>query len=54
MVPVAFITTVPAEAIVGRARCGAVFAAVGMASVLLVVSRRLWLLAIRGYASAGS
>ena len=54
VVPVAFITTVPAELIVGRAQGGAILAAVAIAALLLFVSRRFWLFAIRNYTSASS
>jgi ABC-2 type transport system permease protein len=54
VVPVAFITTVPAEAIVGRMQPAGALAATVVALVLLLVSRWVWRFAIRSYTSASS
>src|SRR5207237_911658 len=43
LVPVALATTIPAEALRGRLGPGTLIAAVGLAAVLLVASRLLWL-----------
>jgi ABC-2 type transport system permease protein len=54
IVPVAFITTVPAEAIIGRLRLESALAAMGMALALLAVARWFWGVAVRSYTSASS
>jgi ABC-2 type transport system permease protein len=54
VVPIAFITTVPAEAITGRARGETSLAAVAIALLLLVVSRLVWKKAVGSYTSASS
>ncbi len=54
IVPVAFVTTVPAEAITGRARPGSVLAATVVALLLGLISRRFWHFAVRNYTSASS
>jgi len=54
VVPVAFITTVPAEALIGRASLGNTLVAVGLALALVVVSRWFWKRAIGSYTSASS
>lgn len=54
VVPVAFITTVPAEAIIGRAKLPSALTAIGVALVLLAVSRWLWQRAVGSYTSASS
>ncbi len=54
IVPVAFITTVPAEAIVGRIRPESALVAAGVALVLLLISRWFWSVAVRSYTSASS
>jgi ABC-2 type transport system permease protein len=54
VVPVAFITTVPAEAIIGRIRLESALAAAGVALVLLAVARWFWGVAVRSYTSASS
>ncbi|GAB5602133.1 ABC-2 family transporter protein [Thermus sp. FJN-A] len=52
VVPVAFLTTVPAEAALGQGR--APLLALGMAGVLFGLSRAFFRLALRGYTSASS
>ncbi len=52
--PVAFITTVPAEAILGRVRPGGALTAIAVALVLMLISRRLWNFAVSNYTSASS
>lgn len=54
IVPVAFITTVPAEAIVGRATPGGAIGAAAVALALLAVSRWMWRRAVGAYTSASS
>jgi ABC-2 type transport system permease protein len=54
VLPVAFLTTVPAEAILGRATLPWVLASLGMAVLALGLSRGLWRHALRYYTSASS
>lgn len=53
LLPVAWITTVPAAAITGREGPGGALAAAVVALLLLVVSRLLWGAALASYTSAG-
>jgi ABC-2 type transport system permease protein len=54
IVPIAFITTVPAEVLIGRANPSAVAGAIAVALTLLGVSRLLWCWAVGSYTSASS
>jgi ABC-2 type transport system permease protein len=54
VVPVAFITTVPAEAAIGRLDWLTGLESFGMAIVALALSRAFWRLAVRNYTSASS
>lgn len=54
IVPIAFITTVPAEAITGRVSPGSVLGAVVAALVLFAVARWMWSHAVGAYTSASS
>ncbi len=54
VVPIAFITTVPAAAAVGRLTPGAVLGSVIMAGALFGLSRLLWHYAVANYTSASS
>jgi ABC-2 type transport system permease protein len=54
IVPVAFMTTVPAEAIVGRIRVGNALTALAVTFALLAFSRWFWRFAVRSYTSASS
>lgn len=54
LVPVAFLTTVPAEAMLGRASLEWVGGAIGLALGLLLLSRAFWRFALRFYTSASS
>lgn len=54
VVPVAFMTTVPADALLGRGEVRWVFAGVAIALALLVVARLFWQFALRFYTSASS
>ncbi len=54
VVPAAFITTVPAEAVLGRIRPASAMQALVAAAMLLVLSRWFWRFAVRSYTSASS
>lgn len=54
VIPVAFLTTVPAELMLNRAGRGWLLATLGLALVLLQVSRWFWRFALRYYTSASS
>jgi ABC-2 type transport system permease protein len=54
VVPVAFLTTIPAEAMLGRAQLGWTLGAAGLAIALLLVSGFFWRYALRFYTSASS
>ena len=54
IVPIAFLTTVPAESLLGRAGYPVIFASFAIACVLFIVSRRFWFFALRFYTSASS
>jgi ABC-2 type transport system permease protein len=54
VLPVAFLTTVPAEAILGRAAGPWLAASLAVAALALVASRAFWQLALRHYTSASS
>lgn len=54
VLPVAFLTTVPAEAILGRLSPAWVLASLAMASAALLFSRWFWRFALRSYTSASS
>ncbi|MBI2855103.1 MAG: ABC-2 family transporter protein [Chloroflexi bacterium] len=54
IVPVAFATTVPAEALTGRLGWETMLGAVAMALVLLVVSRVFWRAGLRRYSGASA
>lgn len=54
VVPVAFLTTVPAETLLNRVQVGWIFGSGILAAVLLVVSRSFWRFALRFYTSASS
>jgi ABC-2 type transport system permease protein len=54
VLPVAFLTTVPAEAILGLATGGSVVASLVLAGFSLLGSRALWRFALRHYTSASS
>jgi ABC-2 type transport system permease protein len=52
VVPVAFLTTVPAEALLGRASTTLLVAGPAVAGLVFVVARRFWLRALRSYSGA--
>lgn len=54
IVPVAFATMVPAEALTGRLTLQSLLAALGLAVVLSVVSRQFWLVGLRRYSGASA
>lgn len=54
VVPIAFITTVPAEALIGRLHATTAATAVGIALALLIAARLLWRWAVGSYTSASS
>ncbi len=54
VVPVAFITTVPAQAMTGELAWGAALASPVVAAALFVVTRLFWLRAVGSYTSASS
>lgn len=54
LVPVAFATTVPTEALIGRLDSTTLWGAVGLAIGLLFVARRFWRAGIRHYSGASA
>ena len=54
LVPVAFATTVPAEALTGRLPAAGLAGALAVAAVLLAASRAFWLAGVRHYSGASS
>jgi len=54
VVPVAFLTTVPAEALLGREAIGWIVGAGGLAIALLIFSNVFWRFALRFYTRASS
>jgi ABC-2 type transport system permease protein len=54
LVPVAFATTVPAQALTGRLTWQTLLGAVALAVVLLVGSRLFWRVGIRYYSGASA
>jgi ABC-2 type transport system permease protein len=54
VVPVAFAVTVPAEALTGRLSGATLLGAVGLALVLLVISRLVWRRGLRQYSGASA
>ncbi len=54
IVPVAFATTVPAEALTGRLDAETLLGALALAAALLVVSRLFWRVGIRHYSGASA
>jgi ABC-2 type transport system permease protein len=54
LVPVAFATTVPAQALTGHVQPATLLAAVGTAGGLLAVSRLVWLRGLRRYSGASA
>lgn len=54
VVPVAFATTVPAEALSGRATVESLAGAVALAAAMLWLSRRFWRIGVRRYSGASA
>ena len=54
VIPVAFATTIPAQALTGRLTGGTLFVAVAAALVLMVVSRLFWRIGLRRYSGASA
>ncbi|MBW4653656.1 MAG: ABC transporter permease [Kaiparowitsia implicata GSE-PSE-MK54-09C] len=54
IIPVAFLTTVPAETLLGRTQWVWVAAAAGLAIALFLISKAFWRFALRFYTSASS
>lgn len=54
VIPIAFVTTVPASAAVGRLEPGLALAGSGLATLLLLASHACWRLAVANYTSASS
>jgi ABC-2 type transport system permease protein len=54
VVPVAFLTTVPAEVVLGRGTPAYALGSAALALVLVVASRAFWRFALRSYTSASS
>jgi ABC-2 type transport system permease protein len=54
VIPVAFLTTIPAEALLSETGAGWILAAAGLAIALLLISRWFWRFALRFYTSASS
>jgi ABC-2 type transport system permease protein len=54
IVPVAFATTVPAEALAGRLTWQTLLEAVALAAAMLVASRLFWRVGIRHYSGASA
>lgn len=52
VVPVAFLTTVPAELLLGRGQPAMLLGAAGLALLLLVASRAFWRFALKSYTGA--
>ncbi len=53
LLPIAWVTTVPAATLTGRGDWGLAFTAVGVAAAALILTRWLWRTALRHYTSAG-
>jgi ABC-2 type transport system permease protein len=54
IVPVAFATTVPAEALTGRLTLTTLIGAVGLAVIMFVLSRLFWRIGLRKYSGASA
>ncbi|QKD84107.1 ABC transporter permease [Thermoleptolyngbya sichuanensis A183] len=54
IVPVAFLTTIPAEALLGRTAWGWIGASAGLAIALFLFAQQFWRFALRFYTSASS
>ena len=54
VIPVAFLTTVPAEVVLGRANAPMLWLGLGLAVGFFITARQFWLYALRHYTSASS
>ncbi len=54
LIPVALLTTVPAEAILGRGSTGILVISCSIAALLLLVTSRLWIWSLRHYTGASA
>ena len=54
LLPVAFLTTVPVEILLGQMQAGALILGVLLATTFFALSRSFWLFALRHYTSASS
>jgi ABC-2 type transport system permease protein len=54
IIPIGFITTVPAEAILNRVSNGTSIVSLLIASLLFIISNRFWRFALKFYTSASS
>ena len=54
VIPVAFLTTVPAEVVLGRANASTLWLGLGLAIGFFIAARQFWLYALRHYTSASS
>jgi len=54
VVPIVFATTVPAEALTGRLNWETMLGAVGLALLLLVISKVIWRVGLRHYSGASA
>jgi ABC-2 type transport system permease protein len=54
IIPIGFITTVPAEAILNRVSSGTSIVSLLIASLLFIISNRFWIFALKFYTSASS
>jgi len=54
VVPIAFATTIPAEALTGRLNWETMLVALGLALLLLVISRIVWRIGLRHYSGASA
>jgi len=54
VIPLAVMTTYPAQALLGQASLSTVFAALGTGLGLMVIARIMWTRSLRGYSSASS
>ncbi len=54
LVPVAFATTVPAEALAGRLTYSTLLGALALAAAMLAISRWFWKVGVRHYSGASA
>ena len=54
VIPLALMTTYPAEALLGRLAPSSIFGSIAGTAALAIVSRQIWLMSIRRYTSASS